>query len=108
MIKFVRKDDPEVVELRRRAWEIMRGHGKIAFVLHVGLLRWGGIMFLIFAGVNIMALAISNHLERLPYLLLLNALIWSTAGLLYGLYLWRKNEKNYLRNFGQASQPSDI
>jgi len=106
MLGFVNKNDPEVVELRRRAWDILRRRGKAAFVLQVGLLRWGGVMFVIFAGMNIVASAVSNHLDRLPSLLVFNAVIWSGAGLLLGLYLWGKNERNYLQQSGQASQRS--
>ena len=107
MIKFVNKRDPEIVELRRRAWELLRRRGKAAFVLRVGLLRWGGAMFFVFAGMNVMAAAVSNHLDRLPSLLLFNFVIWSIGGLLLGLWMWRKNEKIYLPCSAQAPQSTD-
>ena len=64
-------------------------------------------MFLVFAGMNVMAAAVSNHLDRLPSLLLFNAVIWSIGGLLLGLWMWRKNEKTYLQYSAQAAQRPD-
>jgi hypothetical protein len=105
--KIVNKDDPVFKEQQRQAWQRIRQSGKAAFVLKRGLLRWGGMMFLIFAAFDVVGFYLTDHqqyvLDYMPVLLVVNAIIWSLCGLAWGFWAWNKCERLYP---GSATSPS--
>jgi hypothetical protein len=94
-LKIVNKNDPAFKEQQRQAWRRMSQNGKASFVLKRGLLFFGGVMFLVFAGLNAIALYATGHMEFLPILLMFNAILWSICGLAWGFWVWNKGEKLY-------------
>lgn len=71
-----------------KKWHETRKLGRNKYVLRVGILQYGLIMFCIFVGI---------YASRGPFLFIvsLNAIIWSVAGLLVGFFTWHLNEKKY-------------
>ena len=80
----------------QKAWRSTRAKGKPHFVLVMGVLAWGGPMFLIMAG--------GPALFGWPYPVTAtlwywigHTALWAVAGLLYGLWVWHASERKFER-----------
>ena len=80
-------------------WARFRGMGRGRFVLQFGVLFWGGLMFLAM-GLGFTAMMIGKQAFS-PSILLLNACVWASGGVLFGLLTWHANEKLF-RQFTAA------
>jgi hypothetical protein len=74
-----------------RKWEKKRRHGRRAFILYRGVLKWGGIMFIL--------TSITNHFARhqkLDWLYVASRLpACLLAGYLWARCTWFLNEKRF-------------
>jgi len=78
-------------EKQRLKWEERRKHGKWSFLLYRGVLRWGGIMFILTSITN---LAIRHQkLEWVTGLSLLAGCLF--FGYIWGLCIWHLNEGRF-------------
>jgi hypothetical protein len=76
---------------QRKAWEKKRRWGKRSFVLYRGMLRWGGIMFLLTMFTNVFG----RHI-KMNWLLAVSSLIaCPLAGYLWARCVWYLNELHF-------------
>jgi len=83
----------------RQRWSVTKAKGRKSFVLRVGVMRWGGLMFVAVT---------ATELVRKPYLspihyafdIAVNLLIWPIGGYFFGRRMWNV----YETYFGE-SQP---
>jgi hypothetical protein len=101
VVKILFGNNRAVLEIRRQAWLRMQRQGKLSYVLRRGVLLWGGSMFVLFACWN--AYQLRDHLDKLPVLLALNAVIWSLGGMSWGLWTWHSCEKRFRNELPQDS-----
>lgn len=88
---------PEQLE----AWARTRAAGKWRFVLVMGVALWGTLMWVFQTFVSRLW---RTPLEPLSVAeVLLSALVWAVAGVLFGLFLWAWQEKRWRR--AQARLP---
>ncbi|MEM1056485.1 MAG: hypothetical protein AAGI52_13260 [Bacteroidota bacterium] len=73
----------------RERWEEIRLQGQARYILVQGVVRWGGTMFLFFCVFYLMTGAFS------PSRLLISAVVWPLAGVLFGAVTWAINERRY-------------
>jgi len=84
-------------EERRNFWFETRKRGRKRFVWRCGILQWGLWMFLVlsiwslFLGPRTHALSIAEYIT----LIIVNLIVCSTGGLLFGLILWSYLQKKY-------------
>lgn len=76
-------------EAKRERWLRMKAGGKRRFVLRLGVLQWGGLMFL---GMTAGDLIRKPPFPRQPidYIveIAIGLMVWPFAGLLFGLAMW--------------------
>jgi hypothetical protein len=76
---------------QRQKWEKKRRHGRRFFLLYYGILRWGGIMFIL--------TTITNHFalhQKLGWLSELSLLVGCLlAGYIWGFFTWGINERRF-------------
>jgi hypothetical protein len=81
---------------RKRWLQEVNARGKKSFVMWVGVVRWGGLAFLI---TTAMALFSETSFRRTVvncmFLVGLNLLIWPLGGYFWGLYMWNIHEKQF-------------
>jgi hypothetical protein len=79
---------PPTSEQRAR-WEAVKSRGKRHFALRVGVMQWGGFMFIVMTAESLLR---KPPFPRRPidyaFDILINALIWPIAGYLFGLAMW--------------------
>jgi hypothetical protein len=76
---------------QRKAWEKKRRHGKRAFILYRGVLRWGGIMFFMTTFTNVYG----RHM-KLDWLSEVSLLIACPfAGYIWARCIWHVNENRF-------------
>ena len=76
---------------QRKAWEKKRRLGKRSFVVYRGVLRWGGIMFVLTMITNVFA----RHM-KLDWRLVVSLLIaCSFAGYVWARCVWHVNENRF-------------
>jgi hypothetical protein len=80
-----------VFNRQRKAWEKKRRHGKRSFIVYRGVLRWGGIMFVLTTITNVFA-----HRWKADWMFEVSALIACPfAGYLWARCVWYVNERRY-------------
>jgi hypothetical protein len=90
-----------VFNRQRKAWEKKRRHGKRAFILYRGVLRWGGIMFLLTTFTNVFG----RHM-KLDWLSEVSLLIACPfAGYVWARCIWHVNERRFQ---GDGNQQKSI
>ena len=86
---------------QRKAWEKKRRHGKRAFILYRGVLRWGGIMFVMTMITNVVV----RHM-KVDWQLVASLLIACPfAGYLWARCIWHVNERRFQ---GDGNQQNPI
>lgn len=86
---------------QRRKWEKKRRRGKQSFVLYYGVLKWGGIMFVLTNISNVLA----RH-QKLEWHSLVSLLIaCPVAGYVWARCTWAINEERF---YGARKQESSI
>jgi antibiotic biosynthesis monooxygenase (ABM) superfamily enzyme len=84
-------------EEKRNSWFELKKRGRKRFVWRYGILLWGLWMFLVFSiwtlfrGPRTHALSIAKYIS----LIILNLIVWSIGGLVFGLFLWSRLQKKY-------------
>jgi len=74
-----------------KAWEKKRRLGKRSFILYRGVLRWGGIMFVLTMFTNVYG----RHM-KMNWLLVVSSLIACPfAGYLWAWGMWHVSERRY-------------
>ena len=74
---------------QRERWERTKAKGKKRFILRTGVLQWGGFMFVAMTLSHIFRKpAFPRHLVDYIFDVVLNLLIWPSAGYLFGLSMW--------------------
>ena len=80
-----------VFNRQRRAWEKERRHGKRSFIYYRGVLKWGGIMFVLTMFTNVFG----RHI-KLNWLLVVSSLIACPfAGYIWARCIWHVNENRF-------------
>jgi hypothetical protein len=80
-----------VFNRQRRKWERKRRHGKRSFIVYRGVLKWGGIMFVLTTITNVVA-----HQGQPDWIFELSALIaCSFAGYIWARSIWHVNENRF-------------
>lgn len=74
-------------------WERMRKLGKWTYIFLIGMLGYGGIMFVISLLVN--GFYLSWKEESRTTMILISLGIWAVAGAFLGFLTWYINERNY-------------
>jgi hypothetical protein len=76
---------------QRRKWEKTRRNGRGSFIYYRGVLKWGGIMFVLTMFTNVFG----RHI-KLNWLLVVSSLIaCPLAGFLWARSIWYVNENRY-------------
>lgn len=86
------------------AWAKVREQGAWRFVLSVGLLRYGGLMFVVTSLLSPFVRQSSEML--LPERLAMNAAVWAVAGLAWGALTWYFGERNFLKYATDSRTPA--
>jgi len=76
-------------------WEKIRSRGLRRFVLHYGMLLFGGILFVLLGGAVILFALDKTHVASLLPQLVVIALICAAGGLLNSLLTWTVEERMY-------------
>jgi|ERR1035437_1761098 hypothetical protein len=85
---------------QRRKWEKKRRHGRRSFIIYRGVLKWGGIMFVLTLFTNVFG----RHI-KLNWLFVVSALIaCPLAGFLWARSIWYVNERRF--QFARKQQDS--
>lgn len=84
-------------EKQHNAWQQKRAKGATRFVLADGLAAWGGPMFFIM-GAGPALLGIPYKANPTPSYWLLQLVLWSVAGLLYGIAAWHFCERVFSKH----------
>lgn len=74
-------------------WRQVRTRGRKHFIIRIGVIRWGGLMFL--AMVAWALLSSVRDRFSITFDVVLNALIWPFAGYWFGVLMWNVNEKRF-------------
>jgi hypothetical protein len=88
-------------EKQHDLWARKRAKGVVRFVLSDGLAAWGGTMFLIMA-VGPAMFGVPYRASPTPLYWLWQALLWATAGLLFGSVTWYFCERQYEKHTQSA------
>jgi hypothetical protein len=80
-----------VFNRQRRKWEKKRRRGKRSFIFYRGVLRWGGIMFVLTTFTNI--IVYHGKLDRMVEISALIACPF--AGYLWAWGMWHLNERRF-------------
>jgi hypothetical protein len=83
-------------EKNQSSWRTTRAKGRQHFVLVMGVLAWGGPMFLIMAG-GPAVFGWPYPVSATPWYWLGQIVLWTTAGFFYGLWVWHASEEKYRR-----------
>ena len=74
---------------QRERWQRLQSNGKRNFVLRVGVMQFGGFMFVFMTALDLMH---NSPFPRQPIdyvvFVAINLLIWSIAGYCFGLGMW--------------------
>lgn len=81
-------------------WHVQHKKGKWAFVLRFGILTWGVTTFVVYW----LLLTVLNWIAKVDQPLIsiqtgISFLIFMVFGVGYGLFIWRRNERIYLKKF---------
>jgi MFS family permease len=76
-------------------WRKTRKQGKLKYILKIGVIGWGSLMYIIMA-----VLPAFRSSEPLGFTLIWQAALWATAGALFGALTWYFSEKQYLKHSG--------
>jgi hypothetical protein len=80
-----------VFNRQRLKWEKKRKHGRRSFILYRGVLKWGGIMFVLTTITNVLA----RH-RQLSWILVVSTLVACLfAGYVWARCVWVLNERRY-------------
>ena len=86
---------------QRKKWEKLRSHGKRSFILYRGVLRWGGIMFLLTMFTNVFG----RHMELNWQIVVSSLVACPFAGYLWARCIWHVNERRFQ---GDGNQQNSI
>jgi hypothetical protein len=76
--------------VQRAKWEKVKSQGKRRFVLRVGVLQWGGFMFIVMTAQSLLRKPPFPHPLIVDYVfeIIIGLLIWPIAGYCFGLAMW--------------------
>jgi len=82
--------------VQRERWERMKAKGKKSFVLRVGVLQFGGFMFLAMTLLDFMQKPAFPR-QPIDYFvqIVIGLLIWPAGGYLFGHFMWRYYENHF-------------
>jgi hypothetical protein len=76
---------------QRKAWEKKRSHGKGFFIYYWGVLRWGGIMFILTMFTNVFG----RHMKLSWQIVVSSLIACPFAGYVWARCIWHVNENRY-------------
>ena len=81
---------------QRQYWEQLKARGKKRFVLRVGVMRWGGSMFVLMTALDLIRKT-TRQRTAIDYVfeIALSLLVWPLAGYVCGLLTWSALEKKF-------------
>ena len=62
----------------------MKAQGKTSYILRMGVIRWGGAMFVVMTVLDLLRNAPSSYVFDIA----INLLIWPLGGYFWGLLMW--------------------
>ncbi len=76
-------------EASRQRWQKTKARGKNSFTLRVGVLQWGGLMFIAMTAQDLIRKPRFSH-QAIYYVadIAVNLLIWAIAGFFFGARMW--------------------
>jgi hypothetical protein len=88
--------------MQRERWRQMKARGKKSFILRVGVIRYGGFMFVVMTTLDLLRDKPSFPVGVGYYVvfILINLLVWTLGGSAFGLWMWRSYEKRFSETGG--------
>jgi hypothetical protein len=76
-------------EKAKQRWQKTKARGKRSFALRVGVLQWGGFMFIVMTAQDLFRKPRFSH-QPISYVadIAVNLLIWPVAGYFWGKSMW--------------------
>jgi hypothetical protein len=69
---------------QRDYWQKVKAQGKTSYILRMGVIRWGGTMFVVMTALDLLRNAPSSYVFDIA----INLLIWPLGGYFWGLLMW--------------------
>jgi hypothetical protein len=93
-------------EAKRQRWQKVKAGGKKKFILRVGVLKWGGFMFVVMTALDLLRKSpFPRGVSDYAFDVAMNLLVWPLAGYCFGLVMWRFYESSF-SNAG-SQQPTN-
>jgi hypothetical protein len=91
---------------QREYWQKLKAGGKDRFIVRVGILGWGGFMFVIMTLLDLVRTRPPSSSGHYILDTALNLVIWPLGGYFVGRSLWHSYEKRFSEQSGdQSSSP---
>jgi hypothetical protein len=92
-------------EAATKRWQKTKARGKKSFALRVGVLQWGGLMFIVMTAQDLIRKPRFSH-RPIYYVadIAVNLLIWPIAGYFFGARMWNV----YEMYFGEQNQQRSL
>jgi hypothetical protein len=91
--------DPE----RRDYWQKVKAQGKKSYILRMGVIRWGGTMFVVMTALDLLRDAPSSY----AFDIAINLLIWPLGGYFWGLLMWHYWVHRFEKQVSRGGVPTD-
>lgn len=92
--------EQEYAKMIHENWHANREKGKLQFVLRFGVLSWGGFTYVLYWGITMMLNILLNTGMKISLVaVLFSSIGFLVAGAVYGIILWNRNEKIFLKRY---------
>ncbi|SRR6266849_3819346 len=89
--------------VQRDHWQKVKAQGKNSFILRMGVVRWGGTMFVVMTVLDLLRHAPSSYV----FDIIANLLIWPLGGYFWGLLMWRYWAYRFEKQMSGGGVPND-
>lgn len=69
---------------QRDYWQKLKAQGKKSYILRIGVIRFGGAMFVLMTSADLLRKTASGYVFDIA----INLIIWPLSGYLWGLLMW--------------------
>jgi hypothetical protein len=81
---------------QQERWQQMKAKGKKSFILRAGIFRFGGFMFVLMTGIDLLRKPpFPREVMDYAFDITINLLIWPLAGYVFGFCMWHFYEKQF-------------
>ncbi|MGA2964964.1 MAG: hypothetical protein ABSD64_02050 [Terriglobales bacterium] len=88
---------------QRDYWQKVKAQGKKSYILRIGVIRWGGAMFVVNTTTDLLRHAPSSYVFDIA----VNLLIWPLGGYLFGLLMWHYWAYRFERQVSRGGEATD-